>query len=350
MTLDSPGHLRGLFALYARGVVSRGENAMHLKRIGLWLVIYPFAKFGANMLLQGHSAGADKAWAQMTFFIRSSLASSSSSSPAMEFGREIEQEKDLVHLMAIASAARCHARQARQIRSNELARAIGITESNLSLLKSGKVRGFRFFHPRGDLPPPRMPARRPLGIRAGRDQKHVSRKIRFNLKDHDDGQPGKTRFARRTCAPWAATLLSGCLRLPPVADMGAPVTARRRLSRRRRCPSSSTATVSSSRSLFTRPDGSARKALAFVNQGEGGLDLSNTLFRELDPKPGRPLRLKIGAMEMAVDGYVARPETLANDMAIGLNPFAGAAELADLAAALWAAPWPPSPRRRMSKP
>lgn len=32
----------------------------------------------------------------------------------------------------------------RQVRSNELARAIGITESNLSLLKSGKVRGFRF--------------------------------------------------------------------------------------------------------------------------------------------------------------------------------------------------------------
>ncbi len=32
----------------------------------------------------------------------------------------------------------------RQIRSNELARVIGITESNLSLLKSGKVRGFRF--------------------------------------------------------------------------------------------------------------------------------------------------------------------------------------------------------------
>ena len=32
----------------------------------------------------------------------------------------------------------------RQVRSNELARSIGITESNLSLLKSGKVRGFRF--------------------------------------------------------------------------------------------------------------------------------------------------------------------------------------------------------------
>jgi putative transcriptional regulator len=32
----------------------------------------------------------------------------------------------------------------RKVRSNELARAIGITESNLSLLKSGKVRGVRF--------------------------------------------------------------------------------------------------------------------------------------------------------------------------------------------------------------
>ena len=32
----------------------------------------------------------------------------------------------------------------RKIRSKELAEAIGITESNLSLLKSGKVKGMRF--------------------------------------------------------------------------------------------------------------------------------------------------------------------------------------------------------------
>jgi putative transcriptional regulator len=32
----------------------------------------------------------------------------------------------------------------RRMRSNVLARAVGITESNLSLLKSGKVRGIRF--------------------------------------------------------------------------------------------------------------------------------------------------------------------------------------------------------------
>jgi putative transcriptional regulator len=32
----------------------------------------------------------------------------------------------------------------RKVRSNVLARAIGITEANLSLLKSGKVKGVRF--------------------------------------------------------------------------------------------------------------------------------------------------------------------------------------------------------------
>jgi len=32
----------------------------------------------------------------------------------------------------------------KKVRSNELARAIGITPSNLSLLKSGKVKGVRF--------------------------------------------------------------------------------------------------------------------------------------------------------------------------------------------------------------
>lgn len=32
----------------------------------------------------------------------------------------------------------------RKTRSNELARAIGITEANLSLLKAGKVKGLRF--------------------------------------------------------------------------------------------------------------------------------------------------------------------------------------------------------------
>lgn len=127
-----------------------------------------------------------------------------------------------------------------------------------------------------------------------------------------------------------ASVFAGCLQLPPVADMRAPVT-------------SASAVASTTLPFifdgdrifvevtFTRPDGSARKALAFVNQGEGGLDLSNKLFRELDPKPGHPLRLKIGAMEMVVDGGVACPETLASNMSIGLNPFAGPPSYADAA-------------------
>jgi putative transcriptional regulator len=32
----------------------------------------------------------------------------------------------------------------RKVRSNALARAVGITEANLSLLKSGRVKGIRF--------------------------------------------------------------------------------------------------------------------------------------------------------------------------------------------------------------
>jgi putative transcriptional regulator len=32
----------------------------------------------------------------------------------------------------------------RKVRSNDLARAVGITEANLSMLKSGKVKGIRF--------------------------------------------------------------------------------------------------------------------------------------------------------------------------------------------------------------
>ena len=32
----------------------------------------------------------------------------------------------------------------RKVKSNELARAVGITESNLSAIKSGKIKGIRF--------------------------------------------------------------------------------------------------------------------------------------------------------------------------------------------------------------
>ncbi len=87
-------HLRGLFTLYARGVVFARENALHLKRVGLWLVIYPFAKFAANMLFQLFG-GTDKAWAQ-TLFLYSLILGIIVFviAQVMEFGREIEEEKD----------------------------------------------------------------------------------------------------------------------------------------------------------------------------------------------------------------------------------------------------------------
>jgi hypothetical protein len=87
-------NLRGLFALYSRGIVFARENAAHLKRVGLWLVVYPFAKVLANLIFQA-AGGTDKAWFHMELiyalvaglivFVIAQV---------MEFGHEIEQEKD----------------------------------------------------------------------------------------------------------------------------------------------------------------------------------------------------------------------------------------------------------------
>jgi hypothetical protein len=86
-------HLRGLFRLYAGGIVFARENAAHLKRIGLWLVVYPFAKFAANMLFR-FAGGTDKTWfrgelvdALILGVIVFAIAQ------VMEFGREIEQDQ-----------------------------------------------------------------------------------------------------------------------------------------------------------------------------------------------------------------------------------------------------------------
>ncbi|MEJ0026206.1 MAG: DUF2975 domain-containing protein [Rhizomicrobium sp.] len=87
-------NLRGLFGLYARGVVFARENARHLKHIGVWLVTWPVAKLVANMLFQ-LAGGADKAWAQ-TIFLDSLVLGLIvfAIAQVMEFGREIEEEKD----------------------------------------------------------------------------------------------------------------------------------------------------------------------------------------------------------------------------------------------------------------
>jgi len=88
-------HLRGLFLLYASGTVFGRENALHLKRIGLWLIAYPFILLAGNALFLA-AGGADRAsWfhlseiqAPVLGLIVLAIAL------VMEFGRDIEQEKD----------------------------------------------------------------------------------------------------------------------------------------------------------------------------------------------------------------------------------------------------------------
>lgn len=52
-------------------------------------------------------------------------------------GSQIETQKEIIVTLDVMLARR-------KMRSNELAAAVGITVQNLSLLKSGKVKGIRF--------------------------------------------------------------------------------------------------------------------------------------------------------------------------------------------------------------
>ncbi|HEY4940634.1 MAG TPA: DUF2975 domain-containing protein [Rhizomicrobium sp.] len=88
-------HLRGLFGLYARGIVFATQNALHLKRIGLWLIAYPFANYVCNALFW-LAGGADKASWFHLFQVQALVLGAIvyAIAQVMEFGREIEQEKD----------------------------------------------------------------------------------------------------------------------------------------------------------------------------------------------------------------------------------------------------------------
>lgn len=122
------------------------------------------------------------------------------------------------------------------------------------------------------------------------------------------------------CAPLLSAL-GACVHLPPVADMSGGVTA---------SPAVTHATApflfDNNRVFveiaFRKPDGSLRKALAFVNMGAGGFQLSNALFRELAPHPGAAQHVLFGDMDIAVDGAAFQPESLANAMVINFSPSA----------------------------
>ena len=87
-------NLRGLFRLYARGVVFARENAAQLKRIGLCLVAYPVAQVAVNMMFR-LAGGLDKVWFHMELVYALVLGLIVLAiAQVMEFGHEIEQEKD----------------------------------------------------------------------------------------------------------------------------------------------------------------------------------------------------------------------------------------------------------------
>jgi hypothetical protein len=86
-------NLRGLFRLYASGIVFARANAQRLKRIGLWLLAYPFAKFSANMVFQAFG-GPDRGWySSLLFFSLLLGAIVFVIAQVMEMGETIERER-----------------------------------------------------------------------------------------------------------------------------------------------------------------------------------------------------------------------------------------------------------------
>ena len=69
----------------------------------------------------------------------------------------------------------------RKMRSKELAERIGITEQNVSLLKSGKVKGVRFDTLEKHLPRARLSARRHSGIPDGGEERGVTRTMALRI-------------------------------------------------------------------------------------------------------------------------------------------------------------------------
>ena len=186
-------HLRGLFALYAAGTVFARENAIHLKRIGIRLIVYPFAKFAANMLFR-MAGGLDHAWFHMMGLQALVLGLIVVAiAQVMEFGHEIEQGKELVHLMTIVVRLDVMLAK-RQVRSNVLARAIGITDFEPLVAQIRQGTRLPVLDVRRHLPFSRLPAGRHSRISTGRKE-FTSAKRKLAKKENP-----MTRFRNALCA------------------------------------------------------------------------------------------------------------------------------------------------------
>jgi hypothetical protein len=70
---------------------------------------------------------------------------------------------------------------------------------------------------------------------------------------------------------------------------------------------------------FIRPDGSTRKALAYVNMGQAAPILTDDLFRELQIDKGKPLDFRFGAMALSVNAAATLTQADAMSFTIDLS-------------------------------
>ena len=88
-------HLRGLFRLYAKGIVFAADNARAFKRMGQWLIVYAVTPFLSVEILTLLDLAIDRAWFHNTEIYSLGLGTILFIiAEVMEAGREIEQERD----------------------------------------------------------------------------------------------------------------------------------------------------------------------------------------------------------------------------------------------------------------
>ncbi len=112
--------------------------------------------------------------------------------------------------------------------------------------------------------------------------------------------------------------LAGCVTPPPTPDMG-------EASQATPTPSGPVTFQLDDNRVFVPvtligADGRERNALALMNMGFAGPALSNALYRDLGIDEGRPLRMRIGGTEIAIDPRTVQPESEVLDFQLHLTP------------------------------
>jgi hypothetical protein len=88
-------NLRALFRLYASGIVFARENASHIKRMGIWLIVFAATPYVTHELSVPMGNNFDDEWFHMEeVYALVGGAVVYVVAQVMQVGREIEQERD----------------------------------------------------------------------------------------------------------------------------------------------------------------------------------------------------------------------------------------------------------------